>query len=67
MGGVTLGKAGIWRVLPSFPIRKAFAGSDLLKTQVQPEERGELQTERSPKPMPKEGNITMPTPLIRSK
>src|SRR5947209_12944562 len=62
---LTTGSDGALTWLPSTPIRKLLDGSPPApQTPVSP---GDLQTDRSPKPMPRAGVRTIPTPLMRSK
>src|SRR5438876_10121037 len=61
---LTAGRGGILIWLPSIPIRKAVVGSE--NPLHAPVVSGAVQTERSPKPIPRAGVRTSPTPFFRS-
>src|SRR6266568_3425388 len=66
IGSTAFGRAGIGTVLPSTPIRNAFVGSVLGLPWHTPAVLGARQVVVRPKPTPRIGIITMPTPLSRS-
>src|SRR6266700_7498199 len=61
---LTAGRGGILIWLPYIPIRKAVVGSE--NPLHAPVVSGAVQTDRSPKPIPRAGVRTSPTPFLRS-